>query len=140
MKLLISLSIGLIVIASSVYGHQNGPKVGQRTSTNLALGNCESNAATLDASHQLAGEDGLIIAIGRLGDGESSRELSRRRLQMVRKYLTRTPWRKPADTIILAEGERTHGHGRVELYIGGKLFQTLLADRNRNLLVYSCGG
>lgn len=57
---------------------------------------------------------------------------------MVRKYLTETPGHKPAETVILAEGERTSGNGRIELYIEGKLFHTLPVERNRNLPVYGC--
>lgn len=39
---------------------------------------------------------------------------------------------------MLAEGERTRGYGRIELYVEGVLLQTLLVRRNADLIVGSC--
>lgn len=99
---------------------------------------CEYNISTLSAAHNAAGAKGLIIAIARLGDGESSREFNRRRLHNVRIYLTEFDWHRTPETVITAEGERVRGYGRIELYVNGKLFEVLATKKNRDLLVGSC--
>jgi len=100
--------------------------------------NCESDIAMLDAASRQAGEDGLIIVIARLGDGERKREVNHRRLYNVRIYLTEWDGRRNPKTVITAEGERTSGYGRIELYVSGKIFHTLLVHRNGELIVGSC--
>ena len=99
--------------------------------------NCEFHIATLDAAHDQAGKDGLVIAIARLGDGEQRQELNRRRLHNVRTYLVEFDQRLP-ETIITAESERATGYGRVELYVRGKLFYVLMIRRNADLAVGAC--
>jgi hypothetical protein len=37
-----------------------------------------------------------------------------------------------------AEGESVGGYGRIELYVSGKLFHTLLIHHNGDLIVVSC--
>lgn len=100
--------------------------------------NCESDIAILDAASRQAGEDGLMIVIARLGDGERNREVNRRRLYNVRTYLTEWDGRRNPKNIITAEGERSNGYGRIELYVGGKLFYVLFVNRNADLIVGSC--
>ena len=102
------------------------------------LGTCEDNISTLSNAHHLAGAEGTIIAIARLGDGEIVRERSRRRLHNVRVYLTEFDWHRQPSTVITAEGERIKGYGQVELYVRGVLFAVLQVRRNRDLLVGSC--
>lgn len=104
-------------------------------------GNCETNSLILDNMRYEAtkgsGKDSFIIIIARLGNGESSRELNRRRLYNLGMY-----WKEynlPAEKLILAEGERINGYGRVELYVGGKLFDVLLVNRDKDLCVACCG-
>jgi hypothetical protein len=125
-------------MASSTGAREISGKTRQEKTTNLALSNCEANAATLDATHQLAGNDGLIIVIARLGSGEWNRKVTQRRLQTVKAYLTKTPWERPAETVILAEGERVRGYGRIELYVGDKRIDVLAVGRNRPFLTSSC--
>lgn len=99
---------------------------------------CEYNISTLSAAHHAAGENGLVIVIARLGDGEHTKDLNRRRLHNARVYLTEFDWRRRPETVITAEGERVKGYGRIELYVQGKLFKVLGVKRNRDLLVGSC--
>lgn len=100
--------------------------------------NCEFHIATLDAAHHRAGNGGLIIFIARLGDGESRTELNRRRLHNARTHLTDYSWQRDPKTIVIAEGERVSGYGRIEIYVGDKLFYTLMIARNRDFLVGAC--
>ena len=137
MKILrFAIALGLLLTASPTDGVQK--KSGVTESLHLTPTDCESNAITLDTIHQIAGEDGLIIVIARLGNAERKRELNRRRLQNIRSYLIKFGWRRSPKTVILAEGDRVEGYGRVELYAAGKLVAVLVAERNRNLLVRSC--
>jgi uncharacterized protein YceK len=99
---------------------------------------CESDIAILDAASREAGENGLVIVIARLGDGERDRNWNRRRLYNVRTYLTEWDGRRDPKTVITAEGDRVSGYGRIELYVGGKLFHVLLVRRNADLIVGSC--
>jgi hypothetical protein len=92
--------------------------------------NNETTKTELDLLAQQAGDNQLIITIARLGSAESARRLSRRRLQAVRDYLESV--RAIARTrIISAEGERVRGRGRVEVYLGGKLFMVFTLGRNK---------
>jgi hypothetical protein len=67
--------------------------------------NCESDIAILDLASSRAGDDGLIIAVARLGDGERQRSVNLRRLHNVRVYLTQWNGRRNPKTVVLAEGE-----------------------------------
>lgn len=104
--------------------------------------NCETNAAHLDKVPQARFQgwigDGAVIVISRLGDGEYSRELNRRRLFNVRYRLEHYRGLNP-QRVVTAEGERTRGYGRVEVYVDGALFQVLVAGRGKDLCVTCCG-
>jgi hypothetical protein len=95
----------------------------------------------MEGANRLATEvdnrDGVVIAIARLGDGESRQELSRRRLHNVLTVLTDNLGLR-RERIVLASGERVRGYGRVEIYVGGKLVDALLVDRGRDLCVDCC--
>lgn len=100
--------------------------------------NCEENISILGAATQAVTKDDLLIVLARLGDGERNKELNQRRLHNVRTYLSEYVNARAPETIIIAEGERVRGHGRIELYVGGKLFHVLRIPRNGDLLVGSC--
>jgi hypothetical protein len=92
---------------------------------------CETTKAELDRVTQTAGRDKAIIIIARLGSGESSRMINRRRLGGLRDYLESVRAIAP-DKLITAEGERVHGLGRVELYVGGELLMVFTLNRNKD--------
>lgn len=131
-------AVSLLLASSSTGNAQNRLASTNAQSSQPILTSCEENIALLSASHQSTGEDGLVIAIARLGDGEHRRELNRRRLHNVRVYLTEFDWQRAPETVITAEGERVKGFGRVELYVGGKLVAVLGIKRNGDLMVGSC--
>lgn len=99
--------------------------------------NCEYNISLLAAAHYEAGESGLIIAISRLGAGES-KDISQRRLHNVRAFLSEYQKARAPETVILAEGERVKGFGRVELYVKGSLHSVMVLKRNADLSVGAC--
>lgn len=104
------------------------------------LSGCEGNNSDLSGAHHMAGPDGTIIAIARLGDGEQNSELNRRRLHNVRIFLTEVGWHRDPTTVITAQGERVKGYGRVELYVRGIPLLSLAVKHNKDLMVGSCLG
>lgn len=91
----------------------------------------ESAKAALDLVAQTVGDTNQIILIGRLGGREFSRRLNRQRLQIASDYLSSTRG-VPEGRITRAEGERTSGAGRLEVYLSGKLFMVFKFPRNKN--------
>ncbi len=129
-----SFLLWLCMLVHAAAQNTSGPE------TFVNIGNtCESNIARLDNIDHQAGKEGLLIAIARLGDGEHSRTLNRRRLHNIRLYL-REIRQRATKTIILAEGEEVHGRGRVEVYVGGKLVDVLGVGRGEDLYAGSCDG
>ena len=133
------LAVSLLLVCAAVAAAQDRTQSTGRTAIQMEPKptNCEFHIATLDAAHHEAGRDGLVIVIVRLGDGEHRQDLNRRRLHNVKTYLVEFSHRPPA-TIITAVGERVKGYGRVELYVGGKLFYVLMIRSNADLTVGSC--
>lgn len=133
-----ALALAVLLTGSSVRAVQDRSASGRVQLPEPILGNCEDNIGYLSNAHQMAGSDSTVIAIARLGNGERSRELNRRRLHNVRIYLTEFDWRRAPETIVTAQGDPVKGHGRVELYVKGELFAILAVKRNQDLLVGSC--
>jgi hypothetical protein len=105
--------------------------------------NCERNllyqSVVVNAALEQTKENGVLIVILRLGDGETSRELMRQRLYNVREYFKERGNRLGSEKLIVAEGERTKGYGRVEYYLDGKLYERLLFPKN-GYICHSCCG
>lgn len=105
--------------------------------------NCEINIIRMEAITKRAveetGHGEVIIAIARLGDGEQSREINRRRLHNVQTYLT-SYQSFPTQKVITAEGKRAKGYGRVEIYLTGKLVDVFLVGSGKDLCVDCCEG
>jgi hypothetical protein len=105
--------------------------------------NCERNLLyqdfVINAALEKAKENGVLIVIVRLGDGETSRELIRYRLYNLRLYFKERGSRLASEKIIFAEGERVKGYGRVEYYLDGKLYERLLFPEN-GYICHSCCG
>ena len=104
--------------------------------------NCEMNFQNISYVRTLMGEqvnsDGVLILIARLGDGEGSRQLNRRRLYNVRLKLT-TEVGIQKEKIIIAEGEQVKGFGWVEFYLAGQLVGALLVYQRDDICVGCCG-
>ena len=82
--------------------------------------------------------NGVIILIARLGKGEIKRELNRRRLYNV-SFLYKEIFGIPTETIVVAEGERVDGYGRVEIYWNGEMIGALPVFKNKDIYVDCCG-
>jgi len=103
-------------------------------------GTCETHSAILDITRNEAvwgaGKNSVVIAIARLGDGETSRQLNRRRLYNLTVHWN--DYKLPSGKLVTVEGDRVKGFGRVELYIGSKLFDVLVPQRGKDLCVDCC--
>jgi len=106
--------------------------------TNPKPTNCENHIAVLEAANHDAGKDGLIILIGRLGSGDNKPDLNQHRLHSARAYLTDYLGVRSSNTIVVAEGERVEGNGRIEIYVAGKLYYVFALKANADLSVGSC--
>ncbi len=103
--------------------------------------NCEINIIRMETVTKMAinelRQGSVIIAIARLGTGELSPGLNRRRLHNLRAYLTSYQSLSPAK-VVSAEGLHVSGYGRVEIYVGGKLAEVLLIKRGGDLCLQCC--
>lgn len=102
--------------------------------------NCEGNMARLDSIRiealNGAGKDAAVIVIARLGRGEVSHVHNRNRLSAAGQYFSQ--YGLPVRRIVLAEGGKADGFGRVEFYVAGELEDVLLVNRNRGLCIECC--
>ncbi|MFN2456516.1 MAG: hypothetical protein ABR577_20180, partial [Pyrinomonadaceae bacterium] len=82
------------------------------------------NAASFDnLANILRSSNERLFIVARLGKGESSRDLNRRRLYNVRTYFKENWPNVEAKRFVFAEGDRIEGEGHVEFYIGSHLLQ-----------------
>jgi len=129
----------LLLVGSCIADAQEKVESGTIPSSQIERkpANCEFNISVLTGAHRVAGDAGLVIMIAGLGNRERRRHLNHRRLHNARTFLIEFGQRVP-ETIITAEGERVDGYGRVELYVGGKLFHVLMTNPNDDLAVGGC--
>lgn len=138
----LSIVASLLIVASLFVFGQVQPQSRQswdRTDKPLS---CEANIIRLEhlalsALEQISRDQSTLIIVARLGDKELSRELDRRRLYNVREKLKERG--VPAASIVVAEGERGVGYGRVEFYLAGRKADVLLIERNKDICVECCG-
>jgi hypothetical protein len=99
--------------------------------------NCEDNSAHLATLQDLlsknTNQNSVLIVIAHLGSGETQRRYNQRRLYNVKKSLN-----IPEKNVVLAEGERVKGFGKVEVYWKGELLGVFFVSRNRDLCVDCC--
>lgn len=137
MRLGLQLSVCLIVATTITSGGSAVARASQSAKPIFSDdNNCESNKAYWDYIAIESKGDSLIL-IARPGDGENARRLNRRRLHNIYTYLTYI--RKiPKERIVIAEGERVTGRGRVEVYLQGKLQIVFTVGRNADLRGGAC--
>ena len=143
------LLIGITTLAAAQEGSPSDPRRSLRPESAIGASDqqlpffspvrpqgCEINRLYVDdaggRARKIAGSH--VIVIGRLGDGERSSQLNRRRLEEVQRFLEQLVSVKS----VTAEGKRVQGYGVVELYVGGRLLYTLPLQRNRPIHLGSC--
>ncbi len=128
---IIKLVFTVVVICTVMAGYVAAQSAEAQKPIVVNGGDNETTKAQLDLLAQTAGNDKLIIMVARLGEGESSRKLNRRRLQAASSYL-KTVRAVPEQRIVTAESKPVRGHGRVEVYLCDKLFMVFTLERNKN--------
>ena len=100
---------------------------------------CHDYGAVLDVVAQNTATDSFIIVIARQNENETRPNLNRRRLHNVRIFFTEfRPEKRASESVILAEGQRVKDHGRLEIYVVGKLTAVLKLKSNSDLIVGNC--
>lgn len=103
--------------------------------------NCEQNIVSMEELATMTLEqtksDAVLIAIAHSGDRETSGKFNYRRLYNVREFL-KDRAAILGDKVIVAEGERVRGFGRVEFFLSGKKIGALLFARNKDLCLICC--
>ena len=127
---LIAVFLTVMSIGSSTTPAQKGEEA-HYVVAGVDCNDDEQTKAILDHASIDAQKDERIFIIARLGTGESSRSLSRRRLHAPRHYVMKTRG-IPENRIIVPEAGRVKGLGQVEVYLGGKLFALFKMKRNRD--------
>ena len=109
----------------------------------LRSNGCEIDESNFNEVSQNArknmGEKDALIVIARRGTRDKKRDLNRLRLATTRAWLV-GKGAFPTNRLILAEGERVDGEGRLEFYIGGKLTHIIFPKPNFGLCAECCSG
>lgn len=141
MKKIAAVLVGITFIAPLAADGLPQESARSNSTQKLKPAGCETNAALLDNVKAKFSKDAagsMIIVVARLGRRERSRELNRRRLFNVKYYL-KNHLGLDGERIVTAAGEQSEGYGRVEIYVGGLLLETLVAEPGKDLCVTCCG-
>jgi hypothetical protein len=132
----IYLSSGLLLLSyPSVARAQES---GETKIVEGGINGCELNSAYLDALTQEArARSERVFVIARLGRGEKSTVLNRNRLHRVRNHLVVTG-RLKKDRVVFAEGDRVDSEGRIEFYLGSRLYLVSLAKQGKDVCLTCC--
>ena len=131
---LLACSSGWPVRAPLALAQQSGPIAprAQRAATSVPqLAEQPTNCETAVLYHDYIVIDARkaptskVILIGRLGAGERSRSLNAHRLNMLSRAL-----REMGLDVVVAQGDRSTGLGRIEAYVAGKLLNEIVFARN----------
>ncbi len=95
----------------------------------------ESTGARMaELNHQLETSTKPFILVSHLGDGEHSLLLRKQRLKNVLYGI----WTEPKGGILLTQGERVSGLGRVDCYVDGIRSLTLMTEQNEGFILSCC--
>jgi hypothetical protein len=133
LRTILTMSLLMVCAALNTTAQSNGtPKP-----ITVEENNCESNKAWFDYIAVNSKEANTIIIIARLGNGEKSRMYNRRRLHNISTYLNYIR-DLPKEKIVIAEGKKVSGRGRVDVYVNGKPFIVFTLGRNQDLAGGDC--
>jgi len=130
------LSLVLCALAAAMTGSgQDQASIIMLESANCEVDESNFNVVRVDALKSL-GENSFLIAIARFGSTDKAQALNRQRLSATKEWMSNAAF--PINKLVLAEGERVNGNGRVEFYIGGKLTHVILPKPNMGLCTECC--
>jgi hypothetical protein len=134
LKILLLLLLPLLLFTTVLA--QNQTNVVELKSTNCEID--EANFSVVEnAAKETPNGNGFLIVIARLGDRDKRHNLNQSRLNVTKEYLV-GKLRYPANKLVMAEGEKVRGNGRVEFYINGILTHVILPKPNLSLCTECC--
>ena len=82
-------------------------------------------------------KDTTLIVIVRLGGSESSHRLNQKRIKILKEYIA---YRNKDTKVVFAEGDRAEADtgGTVEIYIAGKLYDSLAVPPGSEIPLKNC--
>jgi len=132
------LVVALLTLASALTASsqgQSGDEIIELESESCEID--ESNfSIVMNAALKKINDGSALIAVARLGRGDKVNKLNRERLRSTKLWLVKAKF--PMDKLILTEGDKASGNGRVEFYIGGVLTHVILPKPNGGLCVECC--
>lgn len=103
--------------------------------------NCDAMLAIFDNVALVAStepnKDSFVIIVAYLGRGEKSRSYNQQRLKALEFYLTKYRGFSK-ERLILTEGKRRNGLGKVEFYVGGKLSDEIFLVKRGRICTSCC--
>lgn len=140
MVLKLTAALILVLNPPGFAARQTPSAVAREEPWEIGPAQCQFNTPVLAVLTQETPPKETITVVARLGAVETKPELNRRRLHNVRVYWTEflTAIKREPESIILAEGEKAEGDGRLEFYVGGKLKGVLKVRRDADLYVGTC--
>ncbi len=98
---------------------------------------CELNSLHFDViSNEVNRNKERVFAVFRAGKGETE-IVNTKRLTYVKGFLENRKGWKSFD-VIYARGEKSDGGGKIEFYIGGKLFLVVMSPKNKTPCLDCC--
>lgn len=122
------LSFGMIVAQQGGVFRKHEPK------------GCEYNNISLEQANRDANSDTVILIIGRLGNKDRKKDITERRLYSASAYLTQyLSYSRSTESVVAAEGKNIGNEfGVLEIYVNGKLYDTLLSNPDFDIGLGSC--
>jgi hypothetical protein len=87
----------------------------------------------LELKERLAQKDERIFVIAQLGNGETTDQINRARLNQIKAWFEGLGLK--TEKLILASGERVQGQGRIKMYVGNQFYLLGIAPKNAVLCV-----
>lgn len=130
---IILLGISLFVESASSQG-SNESCDGNRGLIESIVQSYQESFVSEDSRFHKKNYEMAVVVVARLGTKEYSAKYNLQRLKETKAYLVKAGM--PESNIVIAQGERIKGKGRVEIYFGGFLYFyiTLKPKQRLNLL------
>lgn len=128
---ILTLLIGVVLLCHSV--------IAQKQVTEKKY-NCDAMLGILDNVAKAGSEshgESVVIIVAYLGESERSNLYNEQRLKAAETYLTQKRG-FPKVRLILTEGKKRNGLGKVEFYVGGKLSAELFLDKKGRICTGCC--
>ena len=132
------LLLFLIIVFSVIFSFSQVKNEEPIISEDLSFA-CEGNSLYVDViSNEVRNDKERIFVIFRSGKSETE-TVNANRLAHVKWFLENRKGWKTLD-VIYARGKKSEGEGKIEFYIGGKLFLIMMSGKNRTPCLDCCDG